>query len=240
MLSAHFIRRHCLCMWAALSISMLVLIFDYWFYVNISLIAIFFLFFFFTYLAYFNERFVLYVGCLAVCTSLILLFFAASALYYVATQINFGPPEQNYFAFFIPFIVVLPIIWIICTGSHSKSDFVCNGKFARFVPDEGDFAGSKADILLSIIAIPILSYIESLGLTFFSFVIYIFFQGFAIFMLFKLKGAIRELPGLRRKEIKGSFYYTFMQIEEIRQARSRWWLPRLVKWLDSLRRSRTN
>ncbi|KPB52450.1 Uncharacterized protein AC511_0758 [Pseudomonas coronafaciens pv. oryzae] len=31
--------------------------------------------------------------------------------------------------------------------------------------------------------------------------------------------------------------YTFMQIDEIREARGRWWLGRLFKWLASLRGS---
>jgi hypothetical protein len=31
--------------------------------------------------------------------------------------------------------------------------------------------------------------------------------------------------------------YTFMQIDEIREARSRWWLGRLFKWMGSLRQS---
>ncbi|AHG43338.1 hypothetical protein N018_25130 [Pseudomonas syringae CC1557] len=43
--------------------------------------------------------------------------------------------------------------------------------------------------------------------------------------------AIRGLRSLRIKEKTLPVPYTFMQIDEIREARSRWWLGKLFKWV---------
>ncbi|MCH4876951.1 hypothetical protein EQV97_06045 [Pseudomonas sp. TMW22090] len=48
---------------------------------------------------------------------------------------------------------------------------------------------------------------------------------------------IRGLRTLRIQERNMPTPYTFMQIDEIREARSRWWLGRILKWLASLSRS---
>ncbi|MDU8432922.1 MULTISPECIES: hypothetical protein [Pseudomonas syringae group] len=49
--------------------------------------------------------------------------------------------------------------------------------------------------------------------------------------------AIRGLRTLRSQEKSMPTPYTFMQIDEIRAARNRWWLGRLFKWLASWRES---
>lgn len=46
---------------------------------------------------------------------------------------------------------------------------------------------------------------------------------------------IRGLRILRKREKNRLTPYTFMQIDEIREARRRWWLGRLFNWLASLR-----
>ncbi|WP_245399386.1 hypothetical protein [Pseudomonas syringae] len=49
--------------------------------------------------------------------------------------------------------------------------------------------------------------------------------------------AIRGLRTLRIKQKTLPAPYTFMQIDEIREARSCWWLGRLFKWVASWRTS---
>lgn len=53
-------------------------------------------------------------------------------------------------------------------------------------------------------------------------------------MLFQMRNVIRGLRVLRAKERGMPTPYTFMQIEEIREARSRWWCGRFFKWVASL------
>ena len=61
--------------------------------------------------------------------------------------------------------------------------------------------------------------------------------GCAIAILIQLRHTIRGLRTLHIQERSMDVPYTFMEIDEIREARSRWWLGRLLKWLTSLRSS---
>jgi hypothetical protein len=56
-------------------------------------------------------------------------------------------------------------------------------------------------------------------------------------MLFQMRHVIRGLRALRVKEQGMPTPYTFMRIEEIREARGRWWCGRFLKWVTSLRSS---
>lgn len=57
-------------------------------------------------------------------------------------------------------------------------------------------------------------------------------------LLFYARHIIRGLRTLRIEEKNMPTPYTFMQIDEIREARSRWWLSRLFKWIASSRTPR--
>lgn len=57
------------------------------------------------------------------------------------------------------------------------------------------------------------------------------------FLIFYFRHLIRGLRTLRVQEREQGVFYTFENIEEIREARSRWWLVRLYRWASSLRRS---
>lgn len=55
----------------------------------------------------------------------------------------------------------------------------------------------------------------------------------SIYLLFVARHFIRGLRTLHNREHGMPTRYTFMQIEELREARSRWWLGRLFKWINS-------
>ncbi|MFJ3371475.1 hypothetical protein [Pseudomonas sp. NPDC086251] len=59
----------------------------------------------------------------------------------------------------------------------------------------------------------------------------------SIWILIKVRHSIRGLRTLRIQEKTMPIPYTFMQIDEIREARSRWWLSRLFKCVASWRKS---
>ncbi|MNE76435.1 hypothetical protein D3C80_1726700 [compost metagenome] len=59
----------------------------------------------------------------------------------------------------------------------------------------------------------------------------------SIWILVQMRHSIRGLRTLRIQEKTMLTPYTFMQIDEIREARSRWWLSRLFKWVASWRKS---
>ena len=60
---------------------------------------------------------------------------------------------------------------------------------------------------------------------------------FSVALLFHVRHIIRGLRLLRAQEKTMDTPFTFMQIDEIREARSRWWLSRLFKWAASWRKS---
>ncbi|KPY35621.1 Uncharacterized protein ALO65_00545 [Pseudomonas syringae pv. papulans] len=60
-----------------------------------------------------------------------------------------------------------------------------------------------------------------------------------LYLMFHYRFAIRGLIVLMQKE-KNNAPYTFANIEEIREARSKWWLSRLFKWLASHRKKPGN
>ncbi|WP_242482903.1 hypothetical protein [Pseudomonas sp. TH10] len=60
---------------------------------------------------------------------------------------------------------------------------------------------------------------------------------FSVALLFLARHIIRGLRTLRIQEKTMPTPYTFMKIDEIREARSRWWLSRLFKWAAAWRKS---
>ena len=60
---------------------------------------------------------------------------------------------------------------------------------------------------------------------------------FSVALLFHARHIIRGLRTLRIQEKTMPTPYTFMKIDEIREARSRWWLSRLFKWAAAWRKS---
>lgn len=58
-----------------------------------------------------------------------------------------------------------------------------------------------------------------------------------VFLLVRLRHIIRGIRTLRLQERGMPIPYTFMRIDEIREARSRWWMGRLLKWVGTLRTS---
>ncbi|MBP0953941.1 hypothetical protein JTA33_26225 [Pseudomonas sp. 20GA0080] len=61
--------------------------------------------------------------------------------------------------------------------------------------------------------------------------------GASLFTIFIGRHVIRGLRILRIQEKNMPIPYTFMQIDEIREARSRWWLSRIFKWVASRSKS---
>jgi hypothetical protein len=68
-------------------------------------------------------------------------------------------------------------------------------------------------------------------------VVIIGLTGLIVIILLHLRHTIRGLRTLHIRERKMPTPFTFMEIDEIREARSRWWLGRLFKWMGSLRQS---
>lgn len=58
-----------------------------------------------------------------------------------------------------------------------------------------------------------------------------------VYLLVRLRHVIRGIRTLRLRERGMPVPYTFMRIDEIREARGRWWLGRLFKWMGSRRQS---
>ncbi|MGF6092441.1 hypothetical protein [Pseudomonas sp. 18173] len=61
--------------------------------------------------------------------------------------------------------------------------------------------------------------------------------GCSVAILILLRHTVRGLRTLRIQERNMDVPFTFMEIDEIREARHRWWLGRFFKWILSLRES---
>ena len=59
-------------------------------------------------------------------------------------------------------------------------------------------------------------------------------------LLFLLRHVLRGLRALKVQEKNMPIPYTFMNIDSIRKARSRWWMSRLFKWVASKVKSSTS
>lgn len=59
-------------------------------------------------------------------------------------------------------------------------------------------------------------------------------------LIYQGRHHIAGLRDLIKEERRHSMRYTFFQIEEIREARSRWWIPRFTRWLIALFKSRSS
>ncbi|MBI6577827.1 hypothetical protein YA0001_18170 [Pseudomonas viridiflava] len=77
-------------------------------------------------------------------------------------------------------------------------------------------------------------FLKWVGLLTGGFVSMLIMAGASLFIIFFGRHVIRGLRILSVQEKSMPIPYTFMQIDEVREARSRWWLGQTFRWLASL------
>lgn len=187
------------------------------------------------YLIYFCERFTTFT--LSMLSSFVFSFgFAAAGLAHVALlhdagASNFTATAVNVSLFLLMIVIYAgvyffpskPFPFSIIENRVSRASVKSSGVGAGFIAGAGT--------LVSAFLINAVSSLTSSGVA----VLGVFFSCVALIVY--ERRAIGGLRSLRLQERKLSTSYTFMQIDEIRQARSRWWLGRVLKWVTSWHKS---
>jgi hypothetical protein len=163
----------------------------------------------------------------------------ASSLAYLSSLKNFGNTNPVSIALgFAPAAVVFITFLIIFYSRSSFFPFECVGNRVEVRAKKN--VNTKNYNLWLMSGVSTLTgsmFLRTVDTETSDMVVIIVCTGLTVIILLHLRHSIRGLRTLRIRERKMPTPYTFMQIDEIREARSRWWLGRLFKWMGSLRQS---
>lgn len=159
---------------------------------------------------------------------------------YISTSSFFG--ENSFNAFIIslaPAIITWLAYYAIANKKPSFQPFEYDGQKiqTRVASTSQPSTSYKTGLLAGATTLAAGIFLQAFGLLTGSVVAALALTGCCMAILFYMRHVIRGLRTLRAKERNMPAAYTFMQIDEIREARGRWWLGRLFKWLASLRGS---
>ena len=190
------------------------------------------------YLIYCCERFVVFFA--AVLSTAIFTFpYIAGSLAYLIASDSFGRGDPRSVAIGIaPFTIVFLMFLVVFYSKASFFPFECVGN--RVATRPKTVVNSKSYNLGLISGVSTLTgsmFLKAVGAETGGMVAIALCTGGSLILLFYFRDSIRGLRTLHIRERKMPTPFTFMQIDEIREARSRWWLGRLFKWLGSLRQS---
>lgn len=206
----------------------------WWWYLLLVVIS----FGFSLYLIYCCERFVGFLS-VVLLVGIIIFPYIASCLAYLIASGFFGRGDLRSVSIGIaPITIVLLVFVVIFYSKSSFFPFDCIGNRVAARPKK--VVNAKSYNLGLISGVSTLTgsiFLKSVGADTGGMVAVVACTGFSVIILFYLRHSIRGLRTLRIRERKMPTPYTFMQIDEIREARSRWWLGRLFKWVASLRQS---
>ncbi|WP_268796909.1 hypothetical protein [Pseudomonas huanghezhanensis] len=138
-----------------------------------------------------------------------------------------------------PMGVTLLLYLILVNGKPSFHPFVYDGIKVQPRPQNKQKTSSAYSLLLVAGATTLAASIFTKTVGFLTTGVVVLFGTLAVSVtfLFYARHIIRVLRTLRIQQKTMPIPYTFMQIDEIREARSRWWLSRFFKWVASWRKS---
>jgi hypothetical protein len=202
------------------------------------LFVVVFYFGFSLYLIYSCERFVVFLSTVFI-TGLVAFPYISGNLAYLIASDFFGKGDFRSVAIgMAPITIVFLMFLAIFYSKASFFPFECVGNRVAARPKKVVNAKSyNLGLISGVSTLTGSMFLKSVGTETGGMVAIVLCTGCCVFMLFYLRHSIRGLRTLRIRERKMPTPYTFMQIDEIREARSRWWLGRLFKWMGSLRQS---
>lgn len=190
------------------------------------------------YLIYCCERYILLLATVLSVAICIFPYITGSLAYLIVSD-YFGKGDPRSVAIGIaPITIVLMMFLVIFYSKVSFFPFECVGN--RVAPRPKRIVNSRNYNLGLISGVSTLTgsmFLKSVGAETGGMIVVVACTGLSVILLFYVRHGIRGLRTLRIRERKMPTPYTFMQIDEIREARSRWWLGRLFKWMGSLRQS---
>jgi hypothetical protein len=206
----------------------------WWWYLLLVVV----LFGFSVYLIYFCERFVVFVWALILAAVIAFTYMGSSLAYLMVSQNSGDTSPISIAVGGAPAVVVLLIFLMIFYSKSSFFPFECVGN--KVAPRPKKIVNAKSYNLGLISGVSTLTgsmFLKSVGAETGGMFVVVACTVLSVILLFYVRHGIRGLRTLRIRERKMPTPYTFMQIDEIREARSRWWLGRLFKWMGSQRQS---
>ncbi|MCH5655184.1 hypothetical protein [Pseudomonas syringae] len=206
---------------------------------HVYFLAVTLLFAWTIYLVYLCEKYTTYMTSLI--NTLIGSFtFLACNVAYISTSSFFGENSSKaLITSLTPAIITLLAYLTIASKKPSFHPFEYDGRKiqTRVASTSQPSTSYKTGLIAGATTLAAGIFLQAFGVLTGSVVAALVLTGCCVTILFYMRHVIRGLRTLRAKEHNMPAAYTFMQIDEIREARGRWWLGRLFKWLASLRGS---
>lgn len=185
------------------------------------------------YMIYVCERYVLYLAAYLLPIAFLFSYMASSAMYaWISASLGHVWPHASALGG-APFTLACVVLAVIFLSKSSSFPYELTGnrvtvkvKQSRHTSYNLVFIGGVSTLLSNILSSAVGSSIKGLIVIFGC-------TATSIYILFMGRHVIRGLRTLHNLERDMPTPFTFMQIDEIREARSRWWLGRLFKWINS-------
>ncbi|WP_225776012.1 hypothetical protein [Pseudomonas sp. Marseille-Q5115] len=186
-------------------------------------------------LIYRNENYTTYMLTLLGCILFIPTYLSTLALY-IGQKESAAAPETMYLSMMAPYLITaIATTWFAMKRTTSSPFYCDDGKALIF-----DYAEppSTMNQILSVVAFTAgATAIENIG----GATAWLLMSGVmlvcTLYFIYQGRHFIAGLRDLIKEERSSSMRYTFFQIEEIREARRRWWISRFARWLENLLKS---
>lgn len=189
------------------------------------------------YVIYSCERFVLYLSSLFVVVVGLFTYLACTVAYLSSSKIL---GEESLLAVLVglsPSMMVFLTVTAILSGKSDFFPFECKGNKVAARSKQSSKKNYSVGLVVGISVLTSGMFFKSVDAQTSSLLAVVICTGCSMAILILLRHSIRGLRTLHVQERNMPAPYTFMEIDEIREARSRWWLGRLFKWMSSLRQS---
>lgn len=156
---------------------------------------------------------------------------------YIGNKESAAPPETMFLSMLAPYLITaIATTWFAIKRTTLSPSYCKNGRAHIF-----DYAEppSTRNQILSVLAFTAgATVIENIG----GATAWLLMSGVmlacTLYFIYQGRHFIAGLRDLIKEERSASMRYTFFQIEEIREARRRWWISRFARWLENLLKSR--
>lgn len=188
-------------------------------------------------LVYRNESYTAYMLTLLGYAVFIPAYLSAATLYIWHKESPAPPEHYKYLILSAPYIISAALVAWFATKRTTSSPFYCeDGKAHIF--DYAEPPSTRNQILSVLAFIAGAAVIDRIG----GATAWLLMSGVmlacALYIVYQGRHFIPGLRDLIKEERSSSMRYTFFQIEEIREARRRWWISRFARWLENLLKSR--
>jgi hypothetical protein len=190
------------------------------------------------YLIYVCEKFTLYMSSFLVAFMGAFSVLPCSVAYIIAAK-SWG--EHSLFSLatgLAPLGITLFTYWVLVNGKPTFHPFEYDGLKVqpRYQKKQNPTTSYNPVLVAGATTLAASVSIKALGLPTAGMIAMVGLQAFCVAALFHARHVIRGLRVLRIQQKSMSTPYTFMQIDGLREARSRWWVSRLIRWVAALMR----